>query len=103
MVRPLTALPKTPLYKRLEGEGRLLPGADGTDNTSIGTNFVPKQIEYNTLVREYRHLYERLLNPSAIARRIGSKMRYIASRITRRSTRCASCSGFLQKFDGAEF
>ncbi len=77
MVGLLTALPKTPLYKRLEGEGRLLPGADGTDNTSIGTNFIPKQIEYDTLVREYRHLYERLLEPSAIARRIGNKMRYM--------------------------
>jgi radical SAM superfamily enzyme YgiQ (UPF0313 family) len=77
MVGLLTALPKTPLYKRLEGEGRLLPGADGTDNTSIGTNFIPKQIEYDTLVREYRHLYERLLKPSAIAQRIGNKMRYM--------------------------
>src|SRR5260370_40983193 len=76
MVGLLTALPKTPLYKRLEGEGRLLPGADGTDNTSIGTNFIPKQIEYDTLVREYRHLYERLLQPSAIARPIANKMRY---------------------------
>ncbi len=77
MVGLLTALPKTPLYKRLEGEGRLLPGADGTDNTSIGTNFIPKQIEYDTLVREYRHLYERLLEPSAIAERIGNKMRFM--------------------------
>jgi len=77
MVGLLTALPKTPLYKRLEEEGRLLPGADGTDNTSIGTNFIPKQIEYDTLVREYRHLYERLLKPSAIAERIGNKMRYM--------------------------
>jgi radical SAM superfamily enzyme YgiQ (UPF0313 family) len=77
MVGLLTALPKTPLYKRLEKEGRLLPGADGTDNTSIGTNFVPKQIEYQTLVEEYRHLYERLLHPRAIARRIGNKLRHM--------------------------
>jgi hypothetical protein len=77
MVGLLTALPKTPLYERLAGEGRLLPGADGTDNTSIGTNFVPKQIEYDTLVREYKRLYERLLQPSAIASRIRNKMRYM--------------------------
>jgi len=77
MVGLLTALPKTPLYERLAGEGRLLPGADGTDNTSIGTNFVPKQIEYDTLVREYRHLYERLLSHRTIADRIANKMRYI--------------------------
>jgi radical SAM superfamily enzyme YgiQ (UPF0313 family) len=77
MVGLLTALPKTPLYERLASEGRLLPGADGTDNTSIGTNFVPKQIEYDTLVREYRRLYQRLLQPSAIASRIRNKMRYM--------------------------
>ncbi len=77
MVGLLTALPKTPLYERLEAEGRLLPGADGTDNTSVGTNFVPKQIEYDTLVREYKRLYQRLLQPSAIAARIQNKMRYM--------------------------
>jgi len=77
MVGLLTALPKTPLYERLASEGRLLPGADGTDNTSIGTNFVPKQIEYDTLVREYKRLYQRLLQPSAIAARIRNKMRYM--------------------------
>ncbi len=79
MVGLLTALPKTPLYERLAGEGRLLPGADGTDNTSIGMNFVPKQIEYHTLVREYRHLYERLLSHRTIAERIANKMRYIGA------------------------
>src|SRR2546430_5850933 len=79
MVGLLTALPKTPLYKRLEGEGRLLPGADGTDNTSIGTNFIPKQIEYDTLVREYRHLYERLLSHRTIADRIQNKILHIGA------------------------
>jgi radical SAM superfamily enzyme YgiQ (UPF0313 family) len=77
MVGLLTALPKTPLYERLAKEGRLLPGADGTDNTSIGTNFVPKQIEYDTLVREYRKLYDRLLTHRTIADRIANKMRHI--------------------------
>jgi len=77
MVGLLTALPKTPLYERLAGEGRLLPGADGTDNTSTGTNFIPKQIDNETLVREYKRLYQRLLQPSAIAARIRNKMRYM--------------------------
>jgi radical SAM superfamily enzyme YgiQ (UPF0313 family) len=77
MVGLLTAIPKTPLYERLQSEGRLLPGADGTDNTSVGTNFIPKQIEYDTLVREYKRLYQRLLQPSAIAARIRNKMRYM--------------------------
>ena len=77
MVGLLTALPKTPLHERLAAEGRLLPGADGTDNTSVGTNFIPKQIEYDTLVREYRRLYQRLLQPRTIAARIRNKMRYM--------------------------
>jgi hypothetical protein len=77
MVGLLTALPRTPLYERLEKEGRLLPGADGTDNTSIGTNFVPKQIEYDALVKGYRDLYDRLLSPRGIADRIRNKTRHL--------------------------
>jgi radical SAM superfamily enzyme YgiQ (UPF0313 family) len=98
MVGLLTALPKTPLYKRLEGEGRLLPGADGTDNTSVGTNFVPKQIEYDTLVREYRHLYERLLKPSAIAQRIGNKMKYMRRPNSQATYSPRKLVGILAKF-----
>ena len=79
MVGLLTALPRTPLYERLEQEGRLLPEADGTDNTSIGTNFVPKQIEYDAMVQEYWQLYDRLLSPRSIAERIRNKTRHLGS------------------------
>lgn len=79
MVGLLTALPRTPLYERLEQEGRLLPGADGTDNTSIGTNFVPRQMGHDALVGGYRQLYERLLSPRAIADRIRNKTRHLSS------------------------
>jgi len=78
MVGLLTALPRTPLYERLEQEGRLLPDADWTDNTSIGTNFIPRQIEYDALVKGYRHLYDRLLSPRAIGERIRNKTRHLA-------------------------
>ena len=77
MVGLLTALPKTPLHHRLMTEGRLLPGADGTDNTSIGTNFIPAQIEPGVLVREYRRLYERLLSSRTIGDRIRQKARWL--------------------------
>ena len=98
MVGLLTALPKTPLYERLAGEGRLLPGADGTDNTSIGTNFVPKQIEYDTLVREYRHLYERLLSHRTIADRIANKMRYIGKAEYRSPYSTRQLVGIIRRF-----
>jgi radical SAM superfamily enzyme YgiQ (UPF0313 family) len=98
MVGLLTALPKTPLYERLEREGRLLPGADGTDNTSTGTNFVPKQIEYNTLVREYRHLYERLLSHRAIADRIRNKVRHLRSARYRSVESASQQMGILWRF-----
>ena len=79
MIGLLTALPKTPLYQRLAQEGRLIPGADGTDNTQLGTNFLPKQMDYDAMVNEYKALYWRLLADDAIATRIRNKMRYMAS------------------------
>lgn len=79
MIGLLTALPKTPLYQRLAQAGRLIPGADGTDNTQLGTNFLPKQMDYNAMVNEYKALYRRLLADDAIATRIRNKMRYMAS------------------------
>ena len=46
MVGLLTALPHTPLHRRLEREGRLIDGAASVDNTKPGTNFVPRRMEY---------------------------------------------------------
>lgn len=79
MVGLLSALPKTPLYQRLEQEGRLIPGADGTDNTKLGTNFLPKRMDYDAMVGAYKELYRRLLADEAIATRIRNKMRYLRS------------------------
>ena len=77
MVGLLTAAPKTPLYERLEREGRIIPDASGTDNTRLGTNVVPKQMTYDELVEGYRALQSRLLNHRSIARRIRNKYRYL--------------------------
>ena len=60
MIGMLTALPNTPLYARLEKEGRLRSGAESVDNTKLATNVVPKGMPYATLVREYQALYRRL-------------------------------------------
>jgi hypothetical protein len=77
MVGLLTALPRTPLYARLEREGRLLPEADHTDNTRVGTNVVPKNMSYGELVEGYIALYRRLLSDGMIATRVRNKLRYV--------------------------
>jgi hypothetical protein len=77
MVGLLTALPRTPLYERLEREGRLIADADNTDNTRLGTNFLPRRMEYDAMIAAYKTLYERLLSDRGIADRVRSKMRYL--------------------------
>lgn len=77
MVGLLTALPKTPLYARLEREGRLRPVANAADNTRPSTNVVPKRMAYETLIRSYEAMYQRLLTDASIAARIRNKLRYM--------------------------
>ena len=77
MVGLLTALPRTPLYERLEREGRLIAAADNTNNTRLGTNFFPRRMEYGAMVAAYKSLHERLLSDRGIAERIRNKMRHL--------------------------
>lgn len=84
MIGLLTALPRTPLYRRLEQEGRLLADADDTDNTRLGTNFTPKRMAYGALVAAYQALYERLLDDRHIAERIRNKMRHLRDPVRQR-------------------
>ena len=79
MVGLLTAIPKTPLYERLEKEGRLKPFAHEADNTKLGTNLFPKQMGYDEMVDGYRKLYFRLLDNRNIALRIKNKLRYLGN------------------------
>ena len=79
MIGLLTALPKTPLYERLEKEGRLIPNASDSDNTRLGTNILPKRMEYDEMITAYTVLYQRLLGDRAIATRIRNKFRYLAT------------------------
>ena len=83
MIGLLTAVPKTPLYERLEKDGRLIKEASGTDNTKLGTNLIPKQMSYDEMVSGYRELYYRLLDDATIAERIGNKMKYMKNPIFR--------------------
>ncbi|MDE2208283.1 MAG: B12-binding domain-containing radical SAM protein [Betaproteobacteria bacterium] len=77
MVGLLTALPRTPLYERLEREGRLRGNLDLADNTKLATNVVPKRITYDQLIDAYKRLYRRLLEDRAIAERIRNKLRHL--------------------------
>ncbi len=79
MVGLLTAIPKTPLYERLEKEGRLKPFAFEADNTKLGTNFFPKRMKYDEMVNGYRKLYFRLLDHRNIGLRIRNKTRYLVN------------------------
>ncbi len=77
MVGLLTAAPKTPLYERLEKAGRLIAGANSSDNTKLETNVMPLQMTYAELVSGYRRLYFRLLSDRNIATRIRNKLRFL--------------------------
>jgi radical SAM superfamily enzyme YgiQ (UPF0313 family) len=77
MVGLLTALPRTPLYERLQQKGRLIVGAEHGDNTKPGTNIIPKRMGYAAMVQNYQALYQRLFSDHGIARRIRSKIRYL--------------------------
>ena len=77
MVGLLTALPRTPLYERLEREGRLIPEADHGDNTGLGTNILPKRMHYEEMVAAHKQLYRRLFSDGNIGARIRNKTRFL--------------------------
>ncbi len=77
MVGLLTALPRTPLYERLQQEGRLRPEIDHGDNTQLGTNIMPKSMGYEAMVQNYRALYQHLFSDRGIAMRIRRKIAYL--------------------------
>jgi len=76
MVGLLTAIPRTPLYARLEAEGRLR--GDSSDNTRLSTNVIPKSMTTAEMTTGYQSLYRRLLSDRGIADRILNKMRHLA-------------------------
>jgi radical SAM superfamily enzyme YgiQ (UPF0313 family) len=79
MVGLLTAIPKTPLYERLEREGRLLAGADDSENTRLSTNVIPAGMSYDKLISGYRTLLIELTEPRGIAERIRKKIRHFTA------------------------
>jgi radical SAM superfamily enzyme YgiQ (UPF0313 family) len=68
MVGLLTALPKTRLYQRLLGEGRIDTEATG-NNTEAVLNFAPK-LDREFLIRGYRTLMNSLYEPHTYYQRV---------------------------------
>jgi len=79
MIGLLHALPRTPLFERLQREGRLRDVSENCDNTNAGTNVVPKHMEYDDMVARYKALYYDLLTDAAIAARVRNKLRHMRS------------------------
>ena len=77
MIGLLSALPKTPLYLRLEKEGRLKPVDDTSDNTRVVTNVIHKTMSEETISRLYADVYRRLLTDDGIATRIKNKLAHM--------------------------
>ncbi|HUO97271.1 MAG TPA: radical SAM protein [Rhizomicrobium sp.] len=75
MIGQLFALPKTPLYERLEREGRIREIDDESDNTRARSNVVHKTMSDDLMSRRYADVYRRLLSDEGIAARIRNKVR----------------------------
>jgi radical SAM superfamily enzyme YgiQ (UPF0313 family) len=91
MLSVLLAIPRTPLYQRLEAEGRLLMYTDGPtlptdldhddhvhwEGTDGRTNFRPLQMSMEQLQEGQRRLYQQLYAPDAFqARLLGNLRRF---------------------------
>ncbi|MEE9253972.1 MAG: radical SAM protein, partial [Pseudomonadales bacterium] len=98
MVGLLTALPRTPLYQRLQAERRLLPDAPEGDNTRVGTNFVPQQMSYDAMVTGYKELWQRLTCDASICERVLAKTRYLRQPIYISGDSLSERLGMLARF-----
>jgi hypothetical protein len=76
MLSALMAVPKTPLYKRLKAEGRLIKRTSSSKDpsqyagTNGGTNFHPRLMSVEELKRGQQELCRRLYAPKAFAERL---------------------------------
>ena len=97
MIGLLTAAPRTPLYERLAKEGRLLPEANNSDNTKLGTNVIPKGMSYSEMIAGYRVLHRRLFDDRGIAARIGNKLRYLRDPVATRKYSLREATAILRR------
>jgi radical SAM superfamily enzyme YgiQ (UPF0313 family) len=98
MVGLLVAIPKTPLYERLEKDGRLIHESKNIDHTKLGTNVIPKGMSYDELVNGYHDLFYRLLDDRSIADKIKNKTRFLKDPLYRNQYPLRTQLGCLVKF-----
>ena len=98
MVGLLTALPHTPLHRRLEAEGRLIAGAGNVDNSKPGTNFIPRRMDYDAMVRRYETLHRDLLRDREIALRIRNKLRHLVNPVYQGEYSIVERAGIVWRF-----
>lgn len=77
MIGLLLALPKTPLYQRMQREGRLSDDGRHADNTKPTTNIVPRNMTVEAMVDAYLTLHGRLFTGKEIALRIRNKTAHL--------------------------
>ncbi|HCU24964.1 MAG TPA: B12-binding domain-containing radical SAM protein [Deltaproteobacteria bacterium] len=76
MAGVLVALPKTPLYKRLQASGRLIDENNG-DQTRAFTNIVPLQMSSQELIDGFVSLHRSLSHNGSVYRRLANKFKYL--------------------------
>lgn len=76
MLGLLTAVPRTPLYERLDSEGRLRHDVPPGDNTGGATNVIPLGMSYKEMLDGYSAIYRDLCSDGAIAKRVRNKLRH---------------------------
>jgi len=79
MIGLLCAMEKTPLYERLQKDGRLVPDRISSDNSKLATNVIPGGMTYDEMISGYMELCYRLQEYPAIAKRIRNKSRYLTN------------------------
>ena len=76
MLGILQAIPRTPLYKRLEKDGRLRSAVQG-NNTLSFTNIEPLNLSYAELIDGYRELFQRIYEWDAVAETLACERRAV--------------------------
>ena len=72
----LNAPRRTPLYKRMQAEGRLV-GDDFSGEWQLYTNIIPKQMKREELLTLYRNLFEKIYDPVAFESRLVEWLKHV--------------------------
>lgn len=94
MVGLLQAPRGTPLYKRLQHEGRLLDDISG-DNTDASINFVP-QMDHEALLAGYRRILQEIYAPPAYYERVRALLREYRPLPVKRNLKPVEVGAFLR-------